>query len=62
MDKAFQQFDDIDDDATLLLQAAVLMQKAIDLLDLAGELRAAVHLQHAIDTLGTRLPTVGQPH
>ena len=62
MDKAFQQFDDNDDDATLLLQAAVLMQKAIDLLDLAGEVRSAVHLQHAIDTLSMRLPANGQPH
>jgi len=62
MDKALKQFDDNDDDTTLLLQAAMLMQKAIDLLDLAGELRAAVHLQHAIDTLAMRLPAVGQPH
>lgn len=62
MNKAFQQFDDNDDDATLQLQAAVLMQKAIDLLDMAGEVRAAVHLQHAIDTLSMRLPACGQPH
>ena len=62
MDKAFQQFDHMADDGALLLQAALLMQKAIDLLDLAGEVRAAVHLQHAIDTLSVRLPDLGQPH
>jgi hypothetical protein len=61
MDNAFQPFENNDTDA-ILLQAAVLMQRAIDLLDLAGEMRAAVHLQHAIDTLAIRLPDIGQPH
>jgi hypothetical protein len=61
MNTAYHNFDRKDDDASLL-QAAVLMQRAIDLLDLAGEVRAAVHLQHAIDTLATRLPVCGQPH
>jgi hypothetical protein len=61
MDTAFQHFDEKDDDASVL-QAAVLMQRALDLLDLAGEVRAAVHLQHAIDTLSLRLPPNGQPH
>ena len=61
MNNAFQQFDRQDQDTTLL-KAAVLMQQAIDLLDLAGEVRAAVHLQHAIDTLAMRLPEIGQQH
>lgn len=61
MNNAFQQFAPQDDDSSLL-QAALLMQRAIDLLDLAGEVRAAVHLQHAIDTLAVRLPAIGQPH
>ncbi len=58
MDKASHQFDPYDDRADLR-QAAILMQQAIDLLDLAGETRAAVHLQHAIDTLAKRR---GQTH
>lgn len=49
-------------DEACLLQAAVLMQQALDLLDVAGEVRAAVHLQHALDTLMVRLPMLGQPH
>jgi len=61
MNNAIQQFEPPNDDSSLL-QAAVLMQRAIDLLDLAGEVRAAVHLQHAIDTLAMRLPEIGQPH
>ena len=61
MDTAFHQFDEKDADAGVL-QAAVLMQRALDLLDLAGEVRAAVHLQHALDTLCMRLPGSGQPH
>lgn len=58
------QFDDFDrkDDPTCVLQAAILMQRALDLLDVAGEVRAAVHLQHAIDTLSVRLPESRQPH
>ncbi len=55
------QFDENGDDAALL-QAACLMQKALDLLDSVGEGRSAVHLQHAIDTLAMRLPPVEQPH
>jgi hypothetical protein len=58
MDKAFQQFDPYDDQA-ILLQAAILMQQALDLLDAAGETHAAIHLQHAIDTLAKRR---GQTH
>lgn len=50
------------DDESCLLRAAVLMQQALDLLDVAGEVRAAVHLQHALDTLVTRLPRPSQPH
>lgn len=61
MDTSFQPFDQQDDEASVL-QAAVLMQRALDLLDLAGEVRAAVHLQHAIDTLAVRLPENRQPH
>jgi hypothetical protein len=61
MDTVYHNFDSKDDDASLL-QAALLMQRALDLLDLAGEVRSAVHLQHAIDTLAMRLPASGQPH
>lgn len=49
------------DDDVCLLQAAVLMQQALDLLDLAGETRAAIHLQHAFDILAMRLPDFGEP-
>lgn len=49
------------DDDVCLLQAAVLMQQALDLLDLAGEKRAAIHLQHAFDILAMRLPDFGEP-
>ena len=31
------------------------------LLDLAGEKRAAIHLQHAFDILAMRLPDFGEP-
>ena len=48
------------DDDVCLLQA-VLMQQALDLLDLAGEKRAAIHLQHAFDILAMRLPDFGEP-
>lgn len=58
MDNAFHQFDTNDDQA-ILLQAAILMQQALDLLDAAGETYAAIHLQHAIDTLAKRR---GQTH
>ncbi len=61
MDTSFQPFDQQEDEASVL-QAAVLMQRALDLLDQAGEVRAAVHLQHAIDTLAVRLPGSVQPH
>jgi hypothetical protein len=61
MDTSYHNRNGEDDDADLL-QAAVLMQRALDLLDLAGEVRSAVHLQHAIDTLAMRLPASGQPH
>jgi hypothetical protein len=60
METAFHHFDSEDD--ACLLQAAVLMQQALDLLDVAGEGRVAIHLQHALDTLAVRLPTCGQPH
>jgi hypothetical protein len=50
------------DDTACLLQAAVLMRKALALLDQAGETRTAAHLQHAIDVLAMRLPEVGQRH
>jgi hypothetical protein len=60
MDTAFHHFES--EEAAWLLQAAALMQRAIDLLDMADEMRAAVHLQHAIDTLAARLPDFGQPH
>jgi hypothetical protein len=60
MDTAFHNFENEND--AILLQAAALMQRALDLLDQAGEMRAAVHLQHAIDTLSARLPDLGQPH
>ena len=61
MDIAFRPFNPNDHDACRL-QAAMLMQTAIDLLDQAGEKRVAVHLQHAIDTLALRLPVTGVPH
>ena len=61
IDAQLPDFDGRDDDANII-QAALLMQRAIDLLDLAGEVRAAVHLQHAIDTLAVRLPGTAQPH
>lgn len=61
MDAAFHQVDENDTHACLL-QAAVFMQRALDLLDHAGEVRAAVYLQHAIDTLAMRLPASKQPH
>jgi len=61
MSAAFPQFDERDDDACRL-QATVLMRKALALLDHAGEARAAVHLQHAIDVLALRLPEVGLRH
>jgi len=61
MHTSHHNFESKDDDANLL-QAAVLMQRALDLLDLVGEVRSAVHLQHAIDTLSVRLPTSEQPH
>lgn len=61
MDTAFRPFNPNDDDARRL-QAAILMQTAIDLLDEAGEKRVAVHLQHAIETLALRLPVTGVPH
>lgn len=35
-------------------EAAALMQRALDLLDEAGESLAALRLQHAIDTIGGR--------
>jgi hypothetical protein len=60
METAFHHFESEDD--SCLLQAAILMQQAIDLLDSAGEVRTAIHLQHAIDTLAVRLPHCGQPH
>jgi hypothetical protein len=50
------------DDDVCLLQAAVLMQQALDLLDLAGETRSAIHLQHAFDLLAQRLPDFGEPN
>ncbi len=61
MDTAEHRFDDKDDDASVR-EAAMLMQRALDLLDTAGEVRAAVHLQHAIDTLRLRPSGSGQPH
>jgi len=61
IDATFPDFDGQDNDGNIV-QAAQLMQRAIDLLDLAGEVRAAVHLQHAIDTLAVRLPGTAQPH
>jgi hypothetical protein len=60
MDTGVHDFEDGVDGC--LLQAFALMQQAIKLLDLAGEMRAAVHLQYAIDTLAARLPDLGQPH
>lgn len=39
-----------------LAHAAVLMQRALDLLDKVGEVRSAVYLQHALDTLSPQLP------
>ena len=62
VDNSSQPFDHDDRTTALLLQAAVLMQNAIDLLDMAGEIRAALHLQHAIDTLAMQLPEYGQPN
>ena len=61
MNPASEHMEDKDEDGGVL-QAAALMQRALKLLDQAGELRAAVHLQHAIDTLDLRLPGSGQPH
>lgn len=61
MDTAPFPFNPADDEACRI-QAAVLMHRAIALLDHAGEARTATHLQHAIDTLTLRLPDVGQPH
>ncbi len=60
MDTQFHHFESEGD--ACLLKAAVLMQEALDLLDVAGEVRAATHLQHAIDTLAVRLPTSDQAH
>ena len=60
MTLSFHQF--TNDDDVCVLQAAVLMQQALDLLDLAGETRAAIHLQHAFDVLAMRLPDFGEPH
>ena len=44
------------DPADELAHAAALMQRALDLLDQVGETRAAVYLQHALDTLSPQLP------
>ncbi len=60
MTAPFQNLDN--DDDVCLLQAAVLMQQALDLLDLAGEVRSAIHLQHAFDVLALRLPDFGEPN
>jgi hypothetical protein len=61
MNTASEHVEDKDEDGGVP-QAAALMQRALKLLDQAGEVRAAVHLQHAIDTLSLRPPGSGQPH
>ncbi len=62
MDRVMDSQDETLDIAAQLVHAAELMQRALTLLDHAGEALSAVYLQHALDTLNLPPQPEGSRH